>query len=100
MTGYYGPAPIDLSAVKEKKNTSEKQKPRWEEGLYKYCRYSRHIAASCPRKLMAAAGQVEIIPFKENTEKGKKSETESRKVKSSAIRIAIVLETNLFINQC
>jgi hypothetical protein len=39
-----------------------------------YCRNSRHFAASCPRKLKAASGQVEINPFKEDLGKGKENQ--------------------------
>jgi hypothetical protein len=65
-----------------------------------YCRDSRHFAASCPRKLKAASGQVEATPFRDS---GKAKEVEqvleSGKVKASAIRMAIALGTNLLCLQ-
>jgi hypothetical protein len=62
-----------------------------------YSRDSRYFAANCPRKLKAAAGQVEVTPFRDSG-KGKEVEnmegTESGTVQSSAIQMAIVLDTN------
>ena len=43
-----------------------------------YCGDSRHFAASCPRKLKAASGQVEINLFKENQDKGKGKEDDGK----------------------
>jgi hypothetical protein len=40
-----------------------------------YCGDSSHFAASCPRKLKAASGQVEVTPFKYSG-KGKEVEQE------------------------
>src|SRR6202158_4801217 len=74
VAGYHGPAPMDLSAVKGKKITPEERKRQREGGLCMYCGDSRHFAASCPRKLKAASGQVEINLFKENQDKGKGKE--------------------------
>jgi hypothetical protein len=84
VAGYHGPAPMDLSALKGKKITPEERKRRREGGLCMYCGDSRHFAASCPRKLKAASGQVEINPFKKDLGKdqdeGKGKEVESGKV--------------------
>jgi hypothetical protein len=56
VVGYYGPAPMDLSAVKVKKITPEEFKRRRREGgLCMYCKNSRHCAMSCPRKLKAVS---------------------------------------------
>jgi hypothetical protein len=41
---------------------------------------SRHFAASCPRKLKAASGQIEMNLFKEDLDKGKDKEEELGKV--------------------
>jgi hypothetical protein len=76
---------MDLSALKGKKITPEERKRRREGGLCMYCGDSRHFAASCPRKLKAASGQVEINPFKkdlgkEDRDEGKGKEVESGKV--------------------
>jgi hypothetical protein len=43
-----------------------------------YCGDSRHFAASCPRKLKAASGQVEINPFKKDLGKGKEEQDEGK----------------------
>jgi hypothetical protein len=76
---------MDLSALKGRKITPEERKRRREGGLCMYCGDSRHFAASCPRKLKAASGQVEINPFKkdlgkEDRDEGKGKEVESGKV--------------------
>jgi hypothetical protein len=39
-----------------------------------YCGDSRHFAASCPRKLKAASGQVEMNPFNEDLGKGNENQ--------------------------
>jgi hypothetical protein len=87
MANYHGPAPMDLSAIKGRKITPKERKHRREGGLCMYCGNSRHFAASCPRKLNATSGQVEIKPFKEdlgkrkkNQDQGKGKEAESGKV--------------------
>jgi hypothetical protein len=80
VAGYYSPAPIDLSALKGRKITPEERKRRREGGLCMYCRDSRHFAASCPRKLKAASGQVEINPFKEDLRKGKENQEKGKEV--------------------
>jgi hypothetical protein len=71
---------MDLSAVKGKKITPEERNRRREVGLCMYCGDSRYFAASCPRKLKAVSGQVEINPFKEDLEKGKDKKEELGKV--------------------
>ena len=78
---------MDLSAVKGKKITPEERKRRREGGLCMYCGDSRHFAVACPRKLKAAAGQVEVSPFKkdekegnQDSSSGKGKEVESGKV--------------------
>jgi hypothetical protein len=71
---------MDLSALKGRKITPEERKNQREGGLCMYCGNSRHFAASCPWKLKAASGQVEINPFKENLEEEKGKEVESEKV--------------------
>jgi hypothetical protein len=93
---------MDLSALNGWKITPVERKRRRDGGLCMYYGDSRHFAASFPRKLKAASGQVEINPFKEDLGKGKESqaqeigkEVESGKVEASAIRMAIALETNL-----
>jgi hypothetical protein len=43
-----------------------------------YCGDSRHIATSCPRKLKAASGEVEINPFTEDIGKGKDNQVEEK----------------------
>ena len=73
VAGYHGHAPMDLSAVKGRKITPEERKRRREGGLCMYCGDSRHFAASCPRKLKAASGQVEVTPFRDSG-KGKEVE--------------------------
>jgi hypothetical protein len=45
-----------------------------------YCGDCKHFAASCPRKLKGASGQVEINPVKEDLGKGTDKEEESGKV--------------------
>jgi hypothetical protein len=65
---------MDLSALEGRKITPEERKRRREGGLCMYCGDSRHFAASCPRKLKAASGQVEINPFKEDLGKGKENQ--------------------------
>jgi hypothetical protein len=64
---------MDLSAVKGRKITPEERKLGKEGGLCMYCGDSRHFAASCPRKLKAVSGQVEVIPFRDSG-KGKEVE--------------------------
>jgi hypothetical protein len=78
VAGYHGPTPMDLSAVKGKKITPEERKRRRQGGLCMYCGDIKHFATSCPSKLKAASGQVEMNPLKENQDKGK--EVESGKV--------------------
>lgn len=70
---YHGSAPMDLSAVKGKKITAEERKRHREGGLGMYFGNSRYFTASCPRKLNAPAGQVEVTPFRD-TARGKKVE--------------------------
>jgi hypothetical protein len=43
-----------------------------------YCGDSTHFAASCPRKLTAASGQVEINLFKEDLGKGKENQHQGK----------------------
>jgi hypothetical protein len=69
---------MDLSALKGRKITPEERKRRREGGLCMYCRVSRHVAASCPRKLKAASGQVEIDPLKEDLGKGKNNQIQEK----------------------
>jgi hypothetical protein len=69
---------MDLSAIKGRKITPEELKCRKEGGLCMYCGDSRHFAASCPRKLKAALGQVEINPFKEDLGKGKENQDQGK----------------------
>jgi hypothetical protein len=78
VAGYHDPSPMDLSALKGRKITSEERKHRREGGLCMYCGDSRHFAASCPRKLKAASGQVEINPFKEDLGKGKENQDQGK----------------------
>jgi hypothetical protein len=78
VAGYHGPAPMDLSAIKARKITPEKRKRRREGGLCMYCGDARNFAASCPRKLKAASGQVEINPFKEDLRKGKDNQDQGK----------------------
>jgi hypothetical protein len=76
---------MDLSALKGKKITPEERK-RWrEEGLCMYCGDSRHFTASCPRKLKAASGQVEINLFKKDLGKGKEDQDEGKEVESGKV---------------
>ena len=74
---------MDLSAVKGKKISQEERKRRREGGLCMYCGDSRHFAASCPRKLKAASGQVEVNPFKEN--QGEDKEDKGKEVESGKV---------------
>ena len=82
MAGYTGPAPMDLSAVKEKKITQEECKRQRKNGLCIYCGESRDFAGNCLWKLKVALAQVEINPFNESEDKrkGKEAEPESEKV--------------------
>jgi hypothetical protein len=69
-----------------------------------YCADSRHFAASCPRKLKDASGQVEITPFEDSgnrkeVEKPVEKGAKLGKVLTSAIRMAIALDTNLLCPQ-
>lgn len=56
----HGPAPMDLSADKEKKITPEETNRRREGGLCMGCGDSRHFTANCPRKLKALSAQMEV----------------------------------------
>jgi hypothetical protein len=101
VAGYHGPAPMELSALYGRKITPEERKRRREGALCMYYGDSRHFVASCPRKLKAVPGQVEINPFKEDLGKGKNTqdegkvkEVESEKNLSCAITMANALETN------
>jgi hypothetical protein len=78
VAGYYGPAPMDLSALTGRKIIPEERKRRREGGLCMYCGDSRHFAASCPRKLKATSGQVEINPYMEDLGKGKKIQDQGK----------------------
>jgi hypothetical protein len=78
VAGYHGPAPMDISALQGSKITPEERKRRREGGLCIYCGDSRHFVASCPRKLKAASGQVEINPFKENLGKGNDNQVQEK----------------------
>jgi hypothetical protein len=69
---------MDLSALKVRKITPEERKRRREGGLCMYCGDSRHFAASYPRKLKAASGQVEINPFKEDLGKGMDNQVQEK----------------------
>jgi hypothetical protein len=80
IAGYYGPTLKDLSAINGRKITQEERKCQREGGLCMYCGDSRHFAASCPRKLKAASGQVEINPFKEDLEKRKENQDQGKEV--------------------
>jgi hypothetical protein len=77
---FHGPAQIDLSAVKGMKIKPEQCKWQREGGLCIYCGDSRHFVASCPKKLKAASGQIEINQFQEDLCEGKDKEEESGKV--------------------
>jgi hypothetical protein len=57
---------MDLLALKGRKITPKERMCRREGGLCMYCGDSRHFVASCPRKLKATSGHVEINPFKED----------------------------------
>jgi hypothetical protein len=96
VTGYHGPALLDLSTVKGKKITPGERTIWREGGLGMYCGDNRHFTASCPRKLKADSGQVEINPFKENQHqvKRRKKDMESGNVLSGTTRMAIALDTN------
>jgi hypothetical protein len=69
---------MDVSALKGWKITPEERKRRREGGLCMYCGDSRHCAASFPRKLKAASGQVEINPFNEDLGKGKENQDQGK----------------------
>jgi hypothetical protein len=73
VAGYFGHAPMNPSAIKGRKLTPAELKRRREGGLCIYCGDSRHFAASCPRKLKAVSGHVEVIPLWD-TGKGKEEE--------------------------
>jgi hypothetical protein len=69
---------MDLPELKGRKITPEDRMRRREGGLCMYCGDSRHFAASCPRKLKAVSGQVEINPFKENLGMGKDKQNQEK----------------------
>jgi hypothetical protein len=87
VAGYHGPAPMDLSPVNGRKNKPEERKRRREGGLCMYCGDARHFAASCPRKLKAASGQVEINPFNEDIGKGKHNQDQGKGMKVEAGKV-------------
>jgi hypothetical protein len=78
VAGDHGPAHMDLSVLKGRKITPQDRKHRTAGGLFMYCGNSRHFVASCPRKLKAASGQVEINPFKEDLGKEKDNEVQEK----------------------
>jgi hypothetical protein len=71
---YHSHAPMDLSAIQERKIIPEERKCQRKGGLCMRCGDSWHFAASCPIKLKATAGPVEINPFKENLGYEKKNQ--------------------------
>jgi hypothetical protein len=73
---------MDLSAVKGRKITPEEQTYPREGGLCIYCGNSRHITASCQRKMKAASGQEEVRLFRDSGKEKDMEKTVEKKVES------------------
>jgi hypothetical protein len=69
VAGYFGPATMDRCTIKGSNITAEEPQHRREAGLCMYCEDSRHFAASCPRRLNAASGPVEVTPLRDSAQR-------------------------------